>query len=144
MGTKGLMGWYHRKVLFSLGQAIPSGEHCIEACRKVLHHGQSIGIFPEGDIHPKLRQYRIHTGAVVLSHLTQIPILPVRIENSSRLWPIYPLWKIKFWRLRSITVTIGQPILPPIQNRQFSRSHYQSLSDTLIDNIVHMSNNENS
>ncbi|MFH1207610.1 MAG: lysophospholipid acyltransferase family protein [Patescibacteria group bacterium] len=141
--TNGLMGWYHRRILFSVGQAIPSGEHCIETCRKVLQNGQSIGIFPEGDIHPALRQGRIHTGAVVLSHQTQIPIVPIHITESGRLWPIYPLWKIKFWRVRSVIITIGRPISPPTSGSHLTTSDYQQSSDQLMANIYEMGHNNN-
>lgn len=137
----GLIGWYNRQILFSIGRAIPTGERCTETCRNALASGQTVGIFPEGDIHPALRQGRIHTGAVVLSHLTQLSILPIHIENSGRVWPIHPLWKIKFWRWRTVRIAIGQPVTPPARHQQLTRIEYQRLSDELLANIANLRHN---
>ena len=139
----GLIGWYNRQILFSIGRAIPTGDHCIETCHDALASGLTVGIFPEGDIHPALHQGRIHTGAVVLSHQTQMPIVPIHITGSGRLWPIYPLWKIKFWKLRSVLVTIGQPVFPPASASHLTAIDYQKLSDQLMANMYKMSHNNN-
>ncbi|MFA5051542.1 MAG: lysophospholipid acyltransferase family protein [Patescibacteria group bacterium] len=131
----GLIGWYYRRMLFSAGRAIPTGGRCIETCRASLASGQTIGIFPEGDIHPALRQPRIHTGAVVLSRLAQLPILPIHIKNSGRVWPIYPLWKVAAWRFHCIDISIGQPIPPPPSGHKYTHGEYQASSDKLMGTV---------
>ncbi len=135
LSAEGLIGWYHRNILFSLGQSIPTGEQCIENCQTAINRGETVGIFPEGDIHPKLRMPRIHTGAIVLSQLAQVPILPVRINGSSRIWPIFPLWKFSFWRVKSVKIYLGKTIPPLPSDRKFSKEEYQKLSDQLMRSI---------
>lgn len=127
--------WWHRLVVFKLGRSIPNG-HSLETCRQALNNGETLGIFPEGDIHPRLRHMRLHTGAVVLSYQTHLPILPVRIEGSDTLWPIWPLWRIKPWRIRSIRIIIDQPITMPPADQRPSAQDCQRRIDELMSKLI--------
>jgi 1-acyl-sn-glycerol-3-phosphate acyltransferase len=102
--------WWYWLSLRLIGQTIPTGNNSLTKTLQVLQKGQIIGIFPEGDVHPALKQNRIHTGAIVLSQHTQIPILPVHIINSAKFWA-FPAWKIQPWHIGKIQVKIGKSFL---------------------------------
>jgi len=73
-----------------------------------LQKGQTLGIFPQGDVHPDLKQSRIHTGAIVLSQLAKTPILPIRIINSAKFWA-FPAWKIRPGILAKSRLKLASP-----------------------------------
>ncbi|PIS40681.1 MAG: hypothetical protein COT26_02010 [Candidatus Kerfeldbacteria bacterium CG08_land_8_20_14_0_20_43_14] len=99
-----------------------------------MQKGQILGIFPQGDVHPDLKQSRIHTGAIVLSQLAKTPILPIRIINSAKFWA-FPAWKIRPWNFGKIQVKIGKPFLPA-QVDLNNKSALQSAADNLMRRIL--------
>lgn len=107
----GFMRLYNELVIRRLGQAIPTGPGSVERSLKVLASGGIVGIFPEGDIHPALRQDRLHTGVATIAQQARVPIVPVHIAGSDRVWKFTETFAP--WRLRCVRVTIGKPISPP-------------------------------
>lgn len=103
--------WWFWLTLKILGRAIPTGNDAINKSMEALRKGQALGIFPQGDVHPAFTQGGIHTGAIVISQLSQTPILPVRIIDSAKFWA-FPAWKIRPWNFDKIQVKIGKPFLP--------------------------------
>lgn len=127
---------YNVLAVFGIGRSIPTGNGSLERCRRVVQQDGTIGIFPEGDIHPKYRQNRIHTGTIVLAHQLQVPVVPVKIEGTGALWPI-SRWP-KPWRLHSLRVVIGAPIAPVPEEQNLTREGYQMLSDQLMITIKNL------
>ena len=58
-----------------------------EACKKVLHRGELLGIFPEGTRTPDGRLYRGHTGAARLATWVGCPIIPVGVFGTDVIQP---------------------------------------------------------
>lgn len=123
--------WWFRLTVFWIGRAVPVGNGSAKLLSDALAKEKSIGLFLQGDIHPALKNNRIRTGAVVLSHQLQIPIVPMHISGSGRLWPIIN-WPLRLWRFRSVSVTVGKPILPPDHIQTRSREDYQQEANELF------------
>ncbi|MEK7631656.1 MAG: lysophospholipid acyltransferase family protein [Patescibacteria group bacterium] len=107
----GLMRLYNELIIRRLGQAIPTGPGSIERSVNILRTGGIVGIFPEGDIHPALNQNRLHTGVAIIAQQAHVPIVPVHIEGSERVWAFSKTFAP--WRFRTVRLTIGPVILPP-------------------------------
>jgi 1-acyl-sn-glycerol-3-phosphate acyltransferase len=123
--------WWHRFWVFTIGQAIPTGDNGVENSVAVLKKNHLIGIFPEGRIHPKVQGRRIHSGVARIAHRAQVPILPVRIQGSSDVWPITN-WPMHPWKLRSVDITIGKPISPPSPGTILSQEEYLYISRQVL------------
>jgi len=108
---------YNELAIRRLGHVIPTGLKSIERSVTALKSGGIVGIFPEGDIHPALRQNRLRTGVAFIAQQAQVPIVPVHIEGSDGIWKFTETFAP--WRLRSVRVTIGMPIQPP--GKMFNR-----------------------
>lgn len=105
------MRLYNELIIRHLGKAIATGPGSIERTLAVLAAGGIVGIFPEGDIYPTLRQNRLHTGTAVIAQQAHVPIIPVRIEGSERIWTFTKTFAPQ--RFRAVHITIGSPIPPP-------------------------------
>jgi 1-acyl-sn-glycerol-3-phosphate acyltransferase len=70
--------------------------------------GDSVLIFPEGTRSPDGTLQPLEEGAAFLSVKSGIPLLPVYIGGSSRVWPPHKALP----RPAKVTVTFGEPILP--------------------------------
>ena len=103
------VGW-RRTLLLRTGGIIPiyarnprSGRRALHDAERVLAAGGVVGIFPEGRIGPEEgRLQPVHPGAAQLSLRTGVPMLPVWMAGTRRVW----------WRKR-IQVIIGAPFYPP-------------------------------
>ncbi len=109
----GFMRLYNELAVRRLGQAIPTGPGSIARSVQTLAAGGSVGIFPEGDIHPALQQNRLHTGVAIIAQQAHVPIVPVHIEGSERVWKFTETFAL--WRTHTVRMSIGQPIAPPSQ-----------------------------
>lgn len=128
-----LQHWIQKFVVYFLGKSIPNktGGN-ITLCASKLHHDKTVALFIQGDIHPKYKgEGRIHTGAVVLSSLTRIPIIPVKIENSDKIWPI-TYWPLRPCKIKSVDISVGRPVTIP---NTVNEDDYQKLSDQLFKQI---------
>ncbi len=77
----------------------------LEKVREVLLSGKSVWIFPEGTRTPKNVLGRFKRGAFVIAHDTGLPVLPVVITGSDRLFP--KPWKIS---RGEVAVDIMKPV----------------------------------
>ncbi len=136
-----LNDWWHRLIVHHIGQAIPDNHHTINRAVEKLHQKNTVGIFPEGDIHPRHRSNRIHTGALVISQLANAPIVPVNIKGSDSIWPV-TFWPLKPWRTHSVEMTIGAPISPLLDGQQYSRDFYQQRANELVQHIKNLGKNQ--
>jgi len=129
-----LQNWLFRFVVFFIGQSIPnSTDENITLYSSKLQHGKTVALFIQGDIHPKYKKNnRIHTGAIVLSQLTQIPIVPMKVENLDKVWPL-TYWPLRFWKVKSINIKIGKPIIVP---KEIKKDEYQKRSNDLYKKII--------
>jgi len=126
--------WIQKFIVYFLGKSIPNKtDDNITLCASKLQHGKTVALFIQGDIHPKYKVgKRIHTGAVVLSCLTQIPIIPVKIENSNKIWPV-TYWPLRPWRFHTVDIKVGQPIFI---SKLVEESEFQDMSDDLFKKIM--------
>ncbi len=111
-----LFGYYIRKA-----RQIPvkpgQGGEVLEQARRMLEHGHSIAIFPEGDFSPQAGGFqKPRTGAARLALATGVPVIPVGIalQNGWR----YPIISkiagkpaIGYWYLHGpYSMTVGKPM----------------------------------
>jgi len=123
-----------RLFVFALGQAIPDGQGAIHHASGQIARGATVCIFPQGEIHPQFLLNRYRTGAVVLSWLSQKPMVPVRIAGTGKIWP--PLiWPLKFWRLKSVDLVIGKPIDPPEPKAEYPNEFFQQRINDIMKHI---------
>jgi len=127
--------WLRKFVVYWLGRSIPNGHKAIERAKEVIDQNKILCVFPEGDIHPQHRDGYIHTGVMVLSHQTQVPILPIKITGTGKIWPPQ-VWPLKPWRFFSSMVTIGRPVLPLPPHKKFTKEEYGQQSIELMENIM--------
>jgi 1-acyl-sn-glycerol-3-phosphate acyltransferase len=122
---------YNELTIRRLGRAITTGPGCIEYSVRVLSSGGIVGIFPEGDIHPAVRQNRLHTGIVIIAQQAQVPIVPVHIAGSERIWKFMETFAP--WRLRAAHITIGKPISPPnaLKDREVALAFATDVMETI-------------
>ncbi|MFA6588347.1 MAG: lysophospholipid acyltransferase family protein [Patescibacteria group bacterium] len=126
--------WWYWLTLKLIGRTIPTGDKSMAKILQTLQKGKIVGIFPEGDVHPALKQNRIHTGAIILSQLAQIPILPVHITGSAKFWA-FPAWKIQPWHIGKIQVKIGKSFLPAKVDLA-DKLALQTIADNLMKSIL--------
>ncbi|MFY0600523.1 MAG: 1-acyl-sn-glycerol-3-phosphate acyltransferase [Cyclobacteriaceae bacterium] len=74
----------------------------------VANKGRSIVILPEGtrSMDEKIKPFK--KGVVTLSKITDLPIVPVYIQDSGRFWPKGSF----FIKPGNLTIRIGKPIFP--------------------------------
>jgi 1-acyl-sn-glycerol-3-phosphate acyltransferase len=116
----GFIRLYNELAIKRLGQAIPTGPGSITRCQEILGASGIIGIFPEGDIHPELQQDRLHTGLAIIAQQAQVPIVPVHIDGSDRVWTFKKTFTP--WRFRTVKITVGKSIPPPSQQLDKKRA----------------------
>lgn len=73
----------------------------------LLVSGVKVGVFPEGRISPQPGLLR--RGAGLIAHRAQVPVLPVAVLGSDRVFPLGARWP----RLARVTVRIGSPLPVP-------------------------------
>lgn len=80
-------------------------EWALEHARKVLEHGQVLGIFPEGRRSKGRGLGPGKTGAARLALKTGCPIVPFAIDGTQHLFK-------NFGRRQPVTVRLGEPMIP--------------------------------
>lgn len=120
---------YHRKIHFIAGVKLfrhPYWKHLMEysetictdqskkdvlllkKVKKVLDGGGIVGIFPEGTRSPDGNLVKAKDGAVKLTLLTKMPVLPVGLEGFYENWPRQKALP-SFWPKRT-RIVFGEPI----------------------------------
>jgi 1-acyl-sn-glycerol-3-phosphate acyltransferase len=80
-------------------------EWALQHARKVLEHGQVLGMFPEGTRSKGNGLRPAKTGIARLSLATGAPIIPLALTGTQRMFRRFP-------RRTRITITLGDPIFP--------------------------------
>lgn len=107
-------------------------ERAVEAARR----GDSIGLFPEGQVNTSPTLLAGRTGAVRISLLSQTPLLPVGIENTGV--PLATIIGRRFInRQEGITIRFGRPHQPV--GDPANSAAVQALTDELMHLIAILS-----
>ncbi len=86
-----------------------AGSSSFVAAMRALRAGEFIGIFPEGTISVSFEIKEIKSGAVRLAMGAGVPIIPVIVWGSQRIWTKGLPRKLKRSKI-PITIAIGMPI----------------------------------
>jgi len=110
-----------------------------EACKKVLHRGELLGIFPEGTRTPDGRLYRGHTGAARLATWLGCPIIPVGVFGTDVIQPHdRPFPKLS----GKAKLIFCEPIIPT-KNAQNNDSYYwRQITDKLMKKLADVTGQE--
>ncbi len=85
-------------------------QDALDTLLAALDDGQPIVIFPEGGRTRDGRVYRPRGGVARLAAAAGVPVVPVGLEGSRRLWPVEGRPRLLGGR---VTVRFGPPIPPP-------------------------------
>jgi 1-acyl-sn-glycerol-3-phosphate acyltransferase len=109
---KGPVGWFLRNFLLAVGQ-IPidrsggaASSDSLNTGLAALAEGKALGIYPEGTRSPNGSLYRGKTGIARMVLASGVPVVPVCVSGTSKVFPKGSKW-LHFPR---ITVKIGDPL----------------------------------
>lgn len=100
------IGWY----LYAMGMIFidrSNREKALESMRKggkLIHNGKSVITFPEGTRHAEITPFKL--GTFVLAEQAKVPILPIYIHGTHKIWPSEQF----FIKPQHIVLTIGEAI----------------------------------
>jgi len=105
-----VLGWF-----FAHFQGFPikrdsADRAALRQIETLLKAGQPVVVFPEGRLSEDGTLQRVQPGAALLSLRTGVPIIPIHIENTSKVVPYGDVWP-RFSR-EKVTVTYGKPLFP--------------------------------
>lgn len=100
-----LMDAYLRRLGAFPVQRGAKDDWALEQARKVLEHGQVLGMFPEGTRSKGRGLRTAKTGIARLALATGAPIVPLAITGTHRMFRRFP-------RRTRLTITLGDPIFP--------------------------------
>jgi 1-acyl-sn-glycerol-3-phosphate acyltransferase len=107
-----------------------AGSGAFREAIKALRSGEAIGLFPEATISRSFTIKEFKLGAARLAQATQVPIVPVAIWGSQR---VYTKGReLDLRRDRAITVAFGEPLAPG------RRADCQEVTDELSARIAGM------
>lgn len=87
-----------------------------DQARRILRHGMSVVVFPEGSRTYTGRIGKFKRGAYVLADELQLPVVPLTINGSFDVMPRTSKW---YWvHRRRLTLTIHAPIYPQSQGAE--------------------------
>ena len=101
-----LVGDYYNR----LGSMVASSENA----KRLLEHGEVVGIFPEGvagvakGIGQRYRLQPFHTGFVRLSLQLRVPIIPAAVVGAEEIYPVIGKWE----RLGPLKDLLNVPYVP--------------------------------
>ena len=95
----------------------------IKNSMKLLRDGEMLLIFPEGTRVRNSEESRAKTGAVMIAHRSEVPIIPVYISGEYK------------W-MRKITVKFGDPVsYSEFYGQKLGREELQDLADKLLNTM---------
>jgi len=100
----------------------------------LIKKGDSIGIFPEGEISKKHHLLQPKIGAVKIAHDTGAPIIPVGLRHTE-LSPLQAILR-RFRGPEGITIKFGDPIFVP---KSTSPTDFEAISNDLMRTISRLS-----
>ncbi len=90
-----------------------------------LDDGESVLIFPEGS----RKKFKARPGIGMVAIRSGKPVIPVRIENTHRLWGC-------FFRRRKLHMAVGEPIpVEEISGYSDDKEGYRALSNLILERI---------
>ena len=90
-----------------------------------LDEGESVLIFPEGS----RKKFKARPGIGMVAIRSGKPVIPVRIENTHRLWGC-------FFRRRKLRMVVGEPItVGEISGYSDDKEGYRALSNMILERI---------
>jgi len=104
----------------------------LEACLGRLGRGEALAIFPEGKISTDGRLQLAHDGLGFIAYHARVPVVPVGITGTSRVWPL----GTRIPRRGRITVQIGEAVEP---NGVPTREHESALTARVMAAISRLS-----
>lgn len=131
------IGWAAR-----LAGAIPirSGESdraALATIKRLLESGECVLVFPEGsyrnpDEPPGLLPFK--TGAAWLAMRTQVPVVPVSVWGTERVWHSTRGWRL--WHRPRVEVVFGEPYTPDVPSGTPTKVAVESLADDMAQRII--------
>jgi 1-acyl-sn-glycerol-3-phosphate acyltransferase len=117
-----------------------SGSHApVEAARKALKEGEAVVVYPEGTItrNPDMTPMAAKSGIARLTLSTSVPILPIAVWGSHRVWGSHGSRRLDF----------GRPIwlraAPPMDFSQFADEQrdpatLRKVADQIMDELTRL------
>jgi 1-acyl-sn-glycerol-3-phosphate acyltransferase len=129
-----------RRALLGAGQ-IPvergSGSHApVEAAMKALREGEAVMVYPEGTItkKPDLMPMSGKTGIARLALAARIPVLPIAVWGSHRVWGSHGSRSISFGR--PIRLKAGPPLdFSRFEDEQNDPATLRKVTDAVIEEL---------
>ena len=119
--------WLNGYVPIDRGARSKAGKDQLDVPAQYVRRGRSVMIYPEGHRAPDHRFLPFKKGAVVLALRAGVPLLPVVVSGTGRLWPKTSLM------IRPGTVKVE--VLPPIPTAGASMEDRERLLDALKTSI---------
>ena len=100
---------------------------------QAVSEGQSVLLFPEGTRSPDGSIGTAKSGAGLIAHKAEKPIIPVYIEGTNHVLPK----GAKFPRFHKVRVGYGKPYMTAIKEQKGTKSRelYQQISEEMLDRI---------
>jgi len=129
-----------RRALLGAGQ-IPvergSGSHApVQAAMKALRKGEAVVVYPEGTItkKPDLMPMSGKTGIARLALATRVPVLPIAVWGSHRVWGSHGSRSISFGR--PIRLKAGPPLdFSRFEDEQNDPATFRKVTDAVIEEL---------
>ena len=97
----------------------------IKQSLKILKNGKVLVIFPEGTRKGIERNQKIHKGAVVIADMAGVPIIPVGIKSTFKLFS-------------KITIRYGKPM--NFERRKLEKDKIEEITEKLRNEIIMLTN----
>lgn len=111
-----------------------AGESCLRTALGHLEAGEAVGIFPEATISRALVLKDFKTGAVRIAALAGVPVVPVVLWGTQRI--VTKDHPRSLARGRTISVSVGEPLLPTGANPAAETAELRSRMSTLLDTAI--------
>jgi 1-acyl-sn-glycerol-3-phosphate acyltransferase len=113
---------------------LASGQHAVKlSVRTITRQHRSLLIFPEGHVERSRAVQRFHTGAVRIALEAQVPLIPVTIRGSER---VFSPNRFMLWP-GTITFRLHEPIdVKQYYGKQHDRALVRELTDRVRRSIV--------
>lgn len=94
---------------------------------KILKDGHPLLMFPEGTRNGIEKHNKIHKGAVVIANMAKVPIIPIGIQSTYKLFS-------------KITIKCGKPI--DLSQGKLDKEKIDEVTEKLKDDIIMLTNGE--
>lgn len=112
------------------GDGVASFHHAVDFLRK----GELVGIFPEATISRAMEVKDLKNGAVRIAQEAGVPIIPVALWGTQRIFPKGQ--KRDLTRGRSIHIKVGEPFLPTGKDANAETLRLHDALSALVDETV--------